>query len=375
MKTKIEAPRPVIDDFSDAPRYFARNLADDAEEMKARNQSLDVLRGVAVLGVICCHYPLVPLMERGGAGVDLFFVLSGFLISGLLFADIKKSGSVSVGRFYIRRGFKIYPSFYVFIFALALLIPALRKYMLVESLFLQSYVPIHGNHFSHLWSLAVEEHFYIALPLLLVALLKFKRLHWIPWISLGLAVVCGIMRIGTVNPQTTHLHIDELFAGVSLGYCFAFRPEIFERISRVRFLPLAVLLLIPANLTCNCLAFSALLVWSVPRKFRALSPLAWVGRYSYSIYLWHLPFVLIFLPMGNRTALKFAELTLASIAFGFLMAKLVECPALRMREKLFPAASEPIRVIVRGIKGSEGIAMTTVRGCGNTRRIDVACAE
>src|SRR5438045_3895822 len=87
--------------------------------MTSRNQSLDVLRGIAVLLVIVSHYSgTLPrpsaLLETGWVGVDLFFVLSGFLISGLLFSEFEKTGSINLKRFWIRRGFKIYPPFYVF---------------------------------------------------------------------------------------------------------------------------------------------------------------------------------------------------------------------------------------------------------------------
>src|SRR5215471_16328047 len=82
-----------------------------------RNQSLDALRGIAVILVILCHYSQAlglgsAILEVGGCGVDLFFVLSGFLISGLLFAEFEKTRDINVKRFLIRRAFKIYPPFY-----------------------------------------------------------------------------------------------------------------------------------------------------------------------------------------------------------------------------------------------------------------------
>jgi peptidoglycan/LPS O-acetylase OafA/YrhL len=86
-----------------------------------RNEKLDILRCVAVLLVMLCHSGprsdgLFPIFGKiGWTGVDLFFVLSGFLISGLLFVEWRRDGRIQVGRFLIRRGFKIYPSFYVFL--------------------------------------------------------------------------------------------------------------------------------------------------------------------------------------------------------------------------------------------------------------------
>ncbi len=75
--------------------------------------TLDVLRGIAALLVLGVHVPAYPIWSRvGGYGVDLFFVLSGFLISNLLFTEFSKTGDIRIGRFLARRAFKLYPSFY-----------------------------------------------------------------------------------------------------------------------------------------------------------------------------------------------------------------------------------------------------------------------
>ena len=105
--------------------------------------------------VIWNHYPFMRTIGVGTwIGVDLFFVLSGFLISGLLFSDIKETGTVHLGRFYIRRGFKIYPAFYAFLVITALLSPAIRhtNHYWPEFLFLQNYFP---RVWGHTWSLAI----------------------------------------------------------------------------------------------------------------------------------------------------------------------------------------------------------------------------
>lgn len=142
-----------------------------------RNKRLDVLRCIAILLVIGHHAQTFPVWTRTGwVGVDLFFVLSGFLISGLLYSEYKKRQNISVGRFFIRRGLKIYPAFYFFLaatLAAQLLLykgsVPLKPY-LYEMLFIQNY---HFAIWQHTWSLAVEEHFYIALALLLLALVRF----------------------------------------------------------------------------------------------------------------------------------------------------------------------------------------------------------
>src|SRR5215469_11241023 len=81
-----------------------------------RNKRLDILRCIAVIVVILHHSAESTFFTQvGWAGVDLFFVLSGFLISGLLFSEYKRRRSISLKRFFIRRGLKIYPAFYVFL--------------------------------------------------------------------------------------------------------------------------------------------------------------------------------------------------------------------------------------------------------------------
>src|SRR5262249_60135649 len=101
----------------------------------------------------------------GWMGVDLFFVLSGFLVSGVLFREYQRHQGLQVGRFLARRGFKIYPGFYLLLLATwamgasagprgAITTPQLLR----EAFYLQSYVP---GFWSHTWSLAVEEHFYL----------------------------------------------------------------------------------------------------------------------------------------------------------------------------------------------------------------------
>src|SRR6266478_1802599 len=87
-----------------------------------RNKRLDILRCIAVFSVMILHGNIWPFFGNiGWVGVDLFFVLSGFLISGLLFSEYKTRSSISFRRFFIRRGLKIYPAFYLFLFLTGML--------------------------------------------------------------------------------------------------------------------------------------------------------------------------------------------------------------------------------------------------------------
>ncbi len=150
-----------------------------------RNIGLDLLRIVAVLLVIGRHLHLpkdssefVKACAGGGwIGVDLFFVLSGFLVSSLLFREYQKFGAVNIKRFLIRRGFKIYPAFWLFLISSLIMYWCLgiqlnSVQVLGELTFLQNYL---GGIWAHTWSLAVEEHFYIGLALLVTFLISADR--------------------------------------------------------------------------------------------------------------------------------------------------------------------------------------------------------
>ncbi len=145
-----------------------------------RFQTLDLLRAIAIIGVLLRHSRLDYFWMRAGwVGVDLFFVLSGFLVSGLLFNEFKKLQNVNVLCFLIRRGFKIYPCFYFFLalaicFNLFILEKDLHmNELLGEVFFLQNYL---GAISEHTWSLAIEEQFYFFIGLSVYLAFKFKLL-------------------------------------------------------------------------------------------------------------------------------------------------------------------------------------------------------
>ncbi|WP_286854370.1 acyltransferase family protein [Xanthomarina sp.] len=135
-----------------------------------RLRELDFLRGIAILLVLCRHSNIHEfIVNMGWIGVDLFFVLSGFLVSSLLFKEYILTGSLDAKRFLIRRGFKIYPLYYL---TLVLYLLFLRNQAFVPLLgdffFFQNYMSGWGYLYSASWSLAVEEHFYFGLVCMLL---------------------------------------------------------------------------------------------------------------------------------------------------------------------------------------------------------------
>jgi len=310
------------------------------------------------------------------------FVLSGFLVSGLLFSEYKTHRRMSIGRFYLRRGWKIYPPFWALITVSIVIFHftdqryALRS-LISELLFLQSYVP---SLWVHTWSLAVEEHFYLVLPLVLVVALKMSERSSMPFKSVvilaaGAGAVPLALRVSHWIDQpayslmtchfATHLRIDSLFFGVAISYLYHFHTRAFimalQPWRRVLILGGALLLLpafvlpqqSPLIFTAGFTAFylgsglmiSGVLLCQQPRG-RLATGLAALGAHSYSIYLWNLPVRYWGTPLVERTlgapmgfGIRAAVYVVGSLAFGFAMAKLIESPALAIRDRWFPSRS------------------------------------
>ncbi len=343
--------------------------------MAGRVQQLDVLRGIAVLMVLVHHSPdgAGRVLRAGWTGVDLFFVLSGFLVSGLLFKEHLRSGRIRPGRFYLRRGLKIYPNFYAMLAvttaALAYArIPLDPARLVHEAVFVQNYLPTAWWAREHAWSLAVEEHFYFLLPPALLLLLRwpaFRRapLRWASLLTLclgltTLAVRWAVVRSGVDTLPVlfqTHCRLDSLAFGVLLSVLWHFAPGRVELVRRFRW-PLIVAglalttpcyllsnedpFVVTVGLTLNYLGYGMVLagVLTTPRVLPRVvaGPLAYVGFYSYSIYLWHLPFLAVC--RSGYAGLRLVSLLYyaGAIGLGVATAKIVELPALRLRERWLP---------------------------------------
>ena len=328
---------------------------------------------------------------QGLNGVDIFFVLSGFLVAGLFFEELERSGSVSPGRFLIRRAFKIYPQFWVMtavtigcylwqseqIFASALG---------SDLLFLQSYVP---GLWLHTWTLSVEEHFYVLLAACFLILKYNSRseprinVDLIPVICLAIILLCLGARIVTwrlswepgftisnakLFTQATHVRIDSLFFGVLLAFFWHRRwnQAVKHRVFASRLLLFvmgAFLLLTPypmriLQIECwslfgymllylgsGCLLLAALSL-DYTRCPRFLHWAAWLGRYSYAVYLWHMMLLWALVPItGTRSATPVAFLGkellfLVTVwLLGVGLTRLIEFPVLRYRDRWFPSRS------------------------------------
>ncbi len=373
---------------------------------------LDTLRGVAILLVLGNHAPVPPQaagcfepfaaawQRFGWVGVDLFFVLSGFLIGGLLFKELQTRAHLDLRRFLIRRCFKIWPSYYLCVCA-GLLLTLVRTHgKMGTSLLIMWPNFVHIQNYCmgerpilHTWSLAVEEHFYLALPFCLWLLtrkhLKDKmRLSALPLLAgsvmlFSLTFRCLVNSRHPFNPYThifyTHIRIDSLMFGVLLAYWHHFDPGKLEKVARQRLLLLAISLMLisPAlffdrnvtpfiwtvGYTLIYLGFGGILLVMIYTPLgegwsgRCLSGksarlLAWIGVSSYTIYLWHGLFALrpiesldnlwlIHLPWLRWSLGTGLYLALA-IGVGTLAGILVDKRVLRLRDRLFPARANAL---------------------------------
>lgn len=402
---------------------------------------LDILRGIAILLVLGRHPVLTPdesgslhavataWHRFGWTGVDLFFVLSGFLVGGLLFHELKARGTLDARRFLIRRAFKIWPSYYLFLLVFAALRELTRARgasawdLLPNLLNVQNYL---GSPRIHTWSLAVEEHFYLVLPLLLLALIGRRRaaggriagIPAIPILSVGLLVACTALRWQVAMRPSythdellfpTHLRIDALFFGVMIAYVYHFHEPVIGWLAGHRGLLaasglalVAPMALVPIedSVFVGSLGFAMLYVgygcllvaivtlpldqgWA--GRWLGSAParvVAFVGVFSYPIYLWHIEVGIVLNrllarwvalePEGIavRWACGMSAFIVLSVVMGTLMGRLVERPALALRDRLFPARAHvaiggrPDVMRPRGPLAGLGAAAATAAGTG-----------
>jgi peptidoglycan/LPS O-acetylase OafA/YrhL len=397
----LAASTPETDSQDKASAFFpapnsrvAGKLRKDERGLPQRLPQLDVLRFVAIL-LVLGHHPAVKIKDMddagpvvgtiavawhaaGWTGVDLFFVLSGFLIGGLLFAEMRAHRTLDVRRFLIRRGFKIWPSYYFYLFVMLV-------FVVCVGLSPSSMVPyfFHVQNYSenqvafHTWSLAVEEHFYLVVPILLAFLTPRPGSVTMVAGFVFLAVTCALLRANQEGGQT-HLRIDSLAFGVLLAYVFHFHREKFDRVAHYRILLLllglsvVVLSLMPGLLPKVCffpltplglyVGYGAILtaMMAMPTAWfqgRLTRILMLIGIYSYPIYLWHMDcaFRIIFnlsettlvqaIPTWVRWLVgMFCYVVLASVT-GIVLSRLIETPALALRDRLFPRKSDPIDAV------------------------------
>src|SRR5215218_6546752 len=153
-----------------------------------RIPTLDGWRAIAISMVLWCHVSKSELAAYGGLGVDIFFGLSGLLITTLLLEEARSTGSMQLGQFYIRRAFRILPAYLLFLVGYTLIRGWRSAWEAISCLlFFRNYASdaVTDTGSLHLWSLAVEEHFYLIWPGLLVWMGVKRAKVWAPRLALA----------------------------------------------------------------------------------------------------------------------------------------------------------------------------------------------
>jgi len=344
-----------------------------------RIRALDGVRGIAIVLVLAGHVvanfqPLHPdhrywlgAFANSSAGVRLFFVLSGYLITWLLLREWTATGRISIGQFYRRRALRIFPAFYAYLFVITGLTffrptGVNGETFLAAATFTWNYhhlwisIPPEGAwNLGHLWTLALEQQFYLFWPALLVWAGRTRA----TWVAAALTLGCPIIRVLThfflpehrgYTGMMFHTAIDGLMIGCA-ATLVADHPAIQTALHRhgkwlvlsgIAWLALASPTLaasvrgfpVVIGFTLDAIAAAWLILWlhraAPPRATRWLEkgPLAALGTISYSLYLWQQLFLSDIGPLrhGQMLLPLVAAIVVATLSYRF-----IEQPFLRLK--------------------------------------------
>ncbi|HZZ67396.1 MAG TPA: acyltransferase [Phenylobacterium sp.] len=367
-----------------------------------RAPGLDLLRAIAILWVMYYHAGVLDLLPQddpvatpGWMGVDLFFALSGYLIGSQLLRPISRGEHLDPARFYLRRALRTFPA-YLAVVALYFTVPIFRERPTIEplwqfltfteNLFIDFSRP---RAFSHVWSLCVEEQFYLVAPV--VIWLMARRATAAKTIALCLALLVGGMALrGYIwthdlaplqNIPHGHLaqryqeriyyptwtRLDGLLGGVALALAASFRPDLWARMMRRAdlFAVAGVVCVLggiwifsgPRGLVPTVFGYPLVSIGMTALVAAAAGPTGILGRQAipgaatiaamaYSLYLthkqiYHMVHVAVGASLDGRPVLAFLTYAGAAMAGGAILYLAVERPFLRLRERLGPGRLRP----------------------------------
>ncbi|MGP5124232.1 acyltransferase family protein [Glutamicibacter ardleyensis] len=348
-------PLSAYDDFRDNRHFIA----------------LDGFRALSVVAVVWHHVSglsHIPALSHGFRGVDLFFGISGFLITTLLLRERERNGRISLKNFYIRRSLRIFPLYYAVLELYCILVattlagtakgqafwenlPAFLTY--TSNWFVELGKGAEGVTFYFAWSLATEEQFYLLWPPLIVLLLALFKRTWVI-VCASLALI-GLHLAGVAAEGQNFLVtiLESLSPAIMLGATFAIlvdRRRTFEIIFRligwkwaapVLAVALLIVILVGAPTILIHLTIALLVVASCIRedtflhRILSLRPLVFIGTISYGMYLMHmLAANVVRRIFGEDFGIDiFIATTLAVIFVAYLSFRFFESPLLKIAHR------------------------------------------
>jgi peptidoglycan/LPS O-acetylase OafA/YrhL len=292
-----------------------------------RIPSLDGLRAISIFLVIASHFSYTigfpDVYNVGNLGVRVFFVISGFLITGLLIKELDQTDQINLAKFYFRRTLRIFPPYYFYLTVIllcsifGLMTIPLAKFIPAYT-YTSNYLELGIWNLGHTWSLAIEEQFYLIFPGLLLLFGRRKAV----WILLAVLFISPIIRIidfqlfHEQDPiwiyKGFHSNVDTLAIGclLALQYQYLHSRRWYLQILNSKLMIFAPFLAIVASAqvdhpklylgfsftVCNVL-IALCIDWAVTHyqnnpvgNILNSSPFVWAGMLSYSIYLWQQPF-------------------------------------------------------------------------------------
>lgn len=375
-------------------RYMGRLPASSTRKATMQDEhrwsALDGLRALAVAIVVAYHFGVFP--PGGALGVDLFFVISGFLITSLLVRERDRSGHISVAHFWVRRALRLFPALACAValaFVVALVSTEVVRH---DTLIGLPWVLLYSGNWArafdanpntlgilgHTWSLAVEEQFYLVWPLVCIAwIARTTRRNRAAGVMAALAALDCLYLIFAMNAwgalrgyYGTDTHAMGLLAGSALALAVSDRTQgagdsqkdgvwrVAGAAGLVAFVMVAVMhtrsqsqsaLMITAATFASVLLVASVSLAPARNlgRFFSADPARWIGQRSYGIYLYHVPILGVFvvychwqgLPRDGAIALCIAVVVLlADLSYRF-----VESPFLRLKARFGPARTVQAR--------------------------------
>lgn len=336
--------------------------------------SLDGIRALAIIAVVLGHsraaildHSWIAPLRNGSLGVIGFFVLSGYLITGILLKELDRTGQISLKTFYARRSFRIFPAFYAYLLVIAIL--GVMHYIRLDltswiaaATYTWNYtIPTSSYSLAQTWSLSLEEQFYLLWPLCLVLFRKKACLR----IAIASVLLSPFSRVltyllfpalrGHIN-MMLHTHIDAILTGAALALAqnLGLHEQLRARMAKTYWLlPIGIYFALaptlynamrgyfslPVGMTLDELSWGIILLHVVryPQlplgRFLNWKPVAHIGRVSYSIYLWQQLFV------GENQRTPFPLNLVWIILCAEASYWLIEQPFLRVRDRVVRGSS------------------------------------